>query len=171
MRRLGDVVRNPQPRRGRQLALVVVTAICVPDLDDVERTLRGERDALKGFLALLKQAITNTLDHGVHKDCVGLRRINLLGPRSASLIFGYVPQWTHALFHEEEHSILPSIPWDTVDQRPELRGITHRTDLHIRSQRPIRVIRMVLPERPLMRKRHLTTDPHLVFRGVPNSFS
>lgn len=164
MRRLGDVVRNPQPRRGRQLALVVIVRIRIPDLDDVEGTLGRQRDPLECVLALLKHAIANTLDHGVNEDRVGLRSFNLFGPGTACLVFGNVPQRTYSLFHEEEHSVLPSIPWDAVDQRPELGGIPHRTDLHIGFQRPIRIIRMVLPERPLVGERHLTTDPQLVFQ-------
>lgn len=171
MRRLRDVVRNPQPRRGRQLALVVVSGIRVPDLDDMEGSLGRERDSHQALFALLKQSIAHTLDHGVDEDRVGLRRINLLGPRSAPLILRHVPHRTRAVFHEEEHSVLPSIPWDGVHKGPELGRVRDRTHIHIRSHRPIRVIRMVLLERPRMRKRHLVFDPYLVFREVPNSFS
>lgn len=106
---LGHIIRDPQTRGCRQLALVLESGIRVPDLDNVEGSLGRQRDALQGLLPLLKHTITNTLDHGIDEDCVGLCRINLLRPCSAPLILGNIPQGTDALLHEEEHTALPGI--------------------------------------------------------------
>lgn len=77
MGRLGHIICNPQPGGRRQLALVLVSGVRIPDLDNVKRSLGRQGKSLKRFLSLLKKTIRDTLDHGINKDCVGLRRINL----------------------------------------------------------------------------------------------
>jgi hypothetical protein len=109
MGRLGHIIRNPQPGGRRQLALVLVSGVRIPDLDNVEGPLGRQGNSLKRFLSLLKQTIRNTLDHGIDEDCVGLCRINLFRPGSAPLILGNIPQGTDTLLHEEEHTALPGI--------------------------------------------------------------
>lgn len=125
----------------------------VPDLDDVEVTLRGQGDTRDRIVLILQELVSQTVDHAVDEYGVRLGGIHLLAPGTALVILRRVPQRTVAIAHKEEHTRVPCFGRNGFHHRPEFSGCVEGENLDVGLKRVVCVVRVVVPQHPRVRER------------------
>ncbi len=89
-------------------AAIIDGSRVVPDFDDVKLSFGRHRDAHDAIIVLFEQFVCKTVDNTIFQHLVGVRGIHLLGPSTALIVFGNIPEGAISLAHKEEHSSIPA---------------------------------------------------------------
>ena len=130
---------------GEQLSVAYCCG-CIPDLNDVKLTLWRQCHTYNGIILVLEHSVGKAMDHTIDEDLMGLRRVNLLGPRAALVVLGCIPQRTIPIAHQKEHARIPGFRRDGFDNRPELGWRIKCVDLNVTLQRIVVVVGVVIPQ-------------------------
>ena len=145
-----DVIPNLHLEGGREELAIADGCESVPDLDDVEVTLRREGNTHDHVVVCLEHGVGEAVDHTVDEDCVGLVCVDLLGPCAALVVLGGVPERTISFTHEEEHSRVPCLGRDSLHDRPEVGGSLALHNFDVACERVVCVVGIVIPQNPAM---------------------
>lgn len=83
-------------------------------------SLWTECHAGNALIVALEKGVCHAMHHAIHKDRMRIARIDLLGPCTSLGVLWTIPERRNSISHEEEHTRLPYILGDSVNDIPEL---------------------------------------------------
>ena len=99
-----NIIANSHLQRGVEQSAVRHGGCSIPDLDNVEVAFGRDSDSCNAIIVALQEGLRHRMNHTIHKHCVSIVCVHLLGPRTTLIIFRGVPQRAESLFHQEEHA-------------------------------------------------------------------
>ena len=105
---IGDIASNLHLETRTEQTTIVDGSCVVPDFNDVKLPFRRHRDAHDAIIVLFEHFVCKAVNNTIFQNLVGVRGIHLLGPSTAFIVFGNIPEGAISLPHKEEHSSIPA---------------------------------------------------------------
>lgn len=134
--------------------LTKLLCICIPDLDDIEPSLRANGNSIHRIGRIRRKPTKHGRDAVIQ---INLSSILFLAPKgiaTAANVMMALPQWRRWVTHQEEHTIGKGVRLERIHDRPELLPSLHGSQANESIKRPFGFLWRMKVKRPRARWNH-----------------